>query len=371
MFLSDRVPLAGIRRTTDGYLVAEARVARSGIQLYTGSEVDPENKHGLRDKQVVRVYRPDDEVFDKSAMTSYAYRPITVEHPSEAVTADNWRRLAVGQTGGEVARDGEFVRVPLVLMDSEAIAAVEAGKRELSMGYSTTLDFTAGVTDSGEAYDAVQTSLRMNHLAVVSHARGGSDLRIGDKAKKEVRSMPTRTIIVDGLPVELTDKDAAIVNRALEAAAKRAHDAETALAAAADQAAKDVAARDAELAKRDAQIEELKGKVLDGAALDARVAERAALVSRVRELVPSITVDGKSDADLRRAVVVAKRGEAAVAGKSAAYIDAAFDLLTDSDEIRQAVVSAPVSTHVGDARSLETAAFSKSVTDLNAWRKGA
>ena len=37
---------------------------------------------------------------------------------------------------------------------------------------------------------------------------------------------------------------------------------------------------------------------------------------------------GKSDADIRKAVVVAKRG-AAMADKSDAYIDAAFDLLVE------------------------------------------
>ncbi|MBP1845913.1 hypothetical protein J2046_004187 [Rhizobium petrolearium] len=64
MQLFDAVILDGLRRTQDGYLVADARVARTGIQLYTGPEVDPENKHGFRDKAVVRVYRPEEEVFE-------------------------------------------------------------------------------------------------------------------------------------------------------------------------------------------------------------------------------------------------------------------------------------------------------------------
>src|SRR5690606_31354603 len=114
MQLFDTVTLDGLRRTQDGYLVADAKVARTGIQIYTGREVDPENKHGLRDKATVRVYRPEEEVFAQDAMHSFAYRPVTDDHPTEMVTADNWKALAVGQTGGEVARDGEFVRVPLV-----------------------------------------------------------------------------------------------------------------------------------------------------------------------------------------------------------------------------------------------------------------
>src|SRR5690606_18814074 len=133
-----------------------ARVARTGIQLYTGAEIDPGNEHGLRDRAAVRVYRPADEVFSREAITSYAHRPITNDHPSGAVDATNWRQLAVGMTGGEVVRDGEFVRVPLVLMDAAAIDAVKNGKNQLSMGYSVQLSFDSGTTPEGEQYDVKQ-----------------------------------------------------------------------------------------------------------------------------------------------------------------------------------------------------------------------
>src|SRR5690606_15489766 len=136
MILHDTVTVAGKpRRTKDGYLVADARVARTGIQQYLGSEL------GKPELPIVRVYRPEESVFHADAMLSYAYRPMTNDHPAEPVTADNWRDVAVGQTGGEVARDGDFVRVPLVLMDATAIADYEAGKRELSMGYEAEIVF--------------------------------------------------------------------------------------------------------------------------------------------------------------------------------------------------------------------------------------
>lgn len=169
-----------VRRTGDGYLAASALSARTGIQLYRGAEV------GKPHLDVVRVYRPPEEVFAKDAMHSFAWRPLTVDHPREAVTADNWKRLAVGQTGDEVARDGDAIRVPLVLMDAAAIRAVENGKRELSWGYTADLKWGDGKTPAGEAYDAIQTNIRANHLAVVAAARGGSALRIGDAAGDQV-----------------------------------------------------------------------------------------------------------------------------------------------------------------------------------------
>lgn len=370
MKFTDTVTLDGIRRTQDGYLVADVKVARTGIQLYTGREVDPENKHGLRDKAVVRVYRPEEEVFAQDAMHSYAYRPVTDDHPSESVTADNWKQLAVGQTGGEVVRDGEFVRVPMVLMDKAVIAKVEGGKRELSMGYDTALKFQDGTSPNGEQYDAIQTNLRMNHLAVVSAARGGSHLKIGDE-EKGTRSMTTRTLMVDGLSVELTDKDAQIVQRAIDALTKQVADASAAQAKADADHSKAIAAKDAEIAKKDAQIDDLNKKVLSDADLDKRVQARGDLVAVARSIAKDVKTEGLTDAAIRKAVVAAKLGDAAVADKADAYIDARFDILVE--DAKKASGADPFAAVIKDNAvqqdSNTTTAAHKAMTDhmTSAW----
>ncbi|MDO9487494.1 MAG: DUF2213 domain-containing protein, partial [Sphingomonadaceae bacterium] len=179
MQITDALTLdaASVRLTRDGYMVAIARIARTGIQCYRAAEL------GLADRaadDVVRVYRPAEEVFAPDAMASLAHRPMTIDHPPEPVTAANWKRHAIGATGGDVARDGDTIRVPLTLMDAAAIADVRAGKRELSVGYSCELVIEDGTTPEGEPYDAVQRSIRGNHVAVCAIARGGPQLRIGD-----------------------------------------------------------------------------------------------------------------------------------------------------------------------------------------------
>lgn len=175
MNLHDTFTIDGARRTGDGYLTAFARVARTGIQEYKGSEL------GRPDLGTVKVYRPESEVFAPDAMKSFAHRPITLTHPKVPVNSKNWKTHAKGQTGDEVVRDGQFVRVPMVMMDQSLIDAYErGGVRELSMGYSTDLKWEAGTTPDGMTYDAVQTNIRGNHLAVVPVARGGDQLRIGD-----------------------------------------------------------------------------------------------------------------------------------------------------------------------------------------------
>lgn len=181
--LTDSFVLDGVHRSKDGYLAAYANVARTGIQTYKGKEL------GRPDLGDVKVYRPPEEVFNHDAMHSMAHRPVTLHHPTETVNARNWKKYAKGHTGDEVIRDGDHIRVPVVVMDAETIQAFENKDAcELSMGYSTDLKWTPGETPDGQTYDAVQTAIRANHLAIVPVARGGSTLKLGDDWSEEARA---------------------------------------------------------------------------------------------------------------------------------------------------------------------------------------
>ena len=143
--LSDAVSVAGTRRTTDGYLVVEAYAARSGIQLYNASEL------GLADRDdVVRVYRPEDEVRDPHSLSTFSHAPVTLGHPTENVTKDNWKDLAKGEVSTEATWDGNKIKLPLIIKDAAAIAAIESGVREQSAGYNSALHIQDGVTPAGE-----------------------------------------------------------------------------------------------------------------------------------------------------------------------------------------------------------------------------
>lgn len=134
----------------------------------------------------------------------------------------------------------------------------------------------------------------------------------------------TRTVMVDGLSVETTDAGAQAIDklqRDLQASRSAFADAGTAHTVA-------IAAKDAEIAKKDAEIDSLKGKVVTDAALDERVQRRANLIADAKA-IHDTDYAGKSDADIRKAAVVAKLGDAAVAGKPEAYIDARFDILVE------------------------------------------
>jgi hypothetical protein len=168
---------AKVRTTSDGYMAAMPRVARTGIQLYRGREV------GRADKDVVRIYRSEDEVFKRDSVSTFVGKPFTNNHPTVPVNAANWKDYSVGITGEDILRDGQFVRVPMVLMDGNTIKKVQAGKTQLSVGYTCDIKWGEGTTPDGETYDGRQVDIVVNHVAIVDIARGGDKLAIGDATK--------------------------------------------------------------------------------------------------------------------------------------------------------------------------------------------
>ena len=354
----DSASVADTRTTDDGYLVAEIRCARTGIQHYTGAEV------GKPEIPVVNVYRDAAEVFDKKSLATFAGKPVTNDHPTVPVTSENWKDVAVGSIGNEIARDGEFVKVPVMLMDAATIDAVNHGKREVSMGYSMDLVFEDGVAPCGTPYQAKQTNLRMNHLAVVARGRAGHECRVGDAANqwgvspvqanvKDDNNMADKlkTMTIDGIPVEVNDTAAAVITKlqsdlktALDGAIAKQGEHQTAIDAA-----------NAELGKKDVEIAELKKSAVDGAALDKLVADRTALVAKAATIAKDADFTGMSDADIMRAAVVAAHGEAFAADKAPAYIEAAFDMAVASapagdkvDPVKQVLAGDGAATQVTD-----------------------
>ena len=177
MTFHDRAPLEKVRRLADGRIAAVAKFARSGVQVYAGAEV------GRPDLATVNVYRPESEVFDEAAMASFAHKAITLGHPPGGVTIDNWKQVAAGWTEGKVARDGDYVEIPLMLADAAAIRAYDSGEaRELSGGYACELVWGDGVAPDGTRYQATQKKIRGDHIAQVPKGRAGEKARIGDAA---------------------------------------------------------------------------------------------------------------------------------------------------------------------------------------------
>lgn len=369
MIITDRLTLGEPKITPEGYMAVRARAARSGVYDYMGFEVDPSGEK-FKPNDVVKVYRSDDEVFNPSSVRSFLMKPITDNHPSEPVTADNWNAQAKGVIAGAM-RDGDYLAFDLVLMDKSQIEKVKSGKRELSNGYSVDLVFEDGVTPDGEKYHAKQVGIRGNHVAVVDRGRAGHECRIADAATCAAApegfnfnngdTKPMKIIDFKGVSIEVNDQAAQAMTQLQSQVDKLIADAATADA----NHAKEMAAKDAAIAKAEAERDAANAKILDEAALDARVAARSDLIATAKS-IHDADYSGKSDADIRRAVVTAKLGDAAVSGKSDAYIDARFDILAEDASADQSVVKAIVAankTNANDAHSGYLARMTRSAAN--------
>ena len=345
------------RETADGYLTFEANFARTGIQEYLASEL------GMVGDGIKRVYRPAESVFDASSVRTFSSRPITLQHPPELVTPDNVKDYAVGWTGTKITRNGDMVRGSGIVTDRTAIDAIKSGQaRQLSMGYTLKLDATPGTAPDGTAYDAIQRDLRMNHLAIVPRARGGSKLKIGDNRKE---TEMTTTVMIDGVAVKVADGVDALTKALADHEAVKAKlaDAEAA------QATADANWKD-KVKQMEDEIARLKKENMGAEEMDAAVESRAALLADAAKVAPAFDTKGKSADEIRKGVVAAIAGDKAVADKSADYIAARFDALADG--VNGASLDDPFAAPIKkgtDAASDADTAYEKMLADMaGAWK---
>lgn len=303
--------------TPEGYLTGEARVARIGVQAYQDGE------GGIR-----REYRAPAEVFAADAIASFRNTPVTMGHPDERlVTSDNAKRLSVGFVGENLRVDGNWLVMPITITDAGTVSQIEGGTVELSAGYVSSVIDDAGEYD-GEVYDARQTNIRGNHVAIVQRARAGSDARLNldaadavainqqpevktDMADKSV------TVRVDGIEYQAAPE----VERHISKQAERI-DAVEAEVAEAKKAA------ETEKAKADAATEELdklKAERTDEAIAAAAKARIDLERSAVKVLGDSAELEGKSDREIRESVVLAVHKDAKLGEQSDDYVAARFD----------------------------------------------
>lgn len=370
----DRSVLAGARYDERGYMYDSPVLTRTGVFNYRNA-----------DGSTRREYRPPDEVFNKDSLDSYRGKPFTVQH--QKVDAKNARAITVGTVLSEGREDGKdgfhrLLRADVVVHDPSAIK--ENGWKDISVGYSISLDETPGISPEGEKYDAIQRNIRVDHVAIVPQGRAGvskfnvdrfdavsEDISIPAKTDGEPKKMATLRMD-SGLEYEAAPEvvvaynklreDAAATNDALQKEQARADSAEAKLAA---------AEKEKEQIRKDANEKAQRRMKLEAAA-------------KAQGVEPS---DEKSDRELQEGVIKSVRGDAFdLDGKSDSYIDAAYDMaLADVDakaradaaagqrKVAVSTVTAPSTSAAatrGDSISLDEARDNMRRTRMDSWKNG-
>lgn len=160
--------------TNEGFLLCrDVPIARIGELLYADGEVPVEaTPDGL-----IKINRSPGEVFRPETIASFEGKPVTLDHPSDFVTPETWRQLAVGTVQNVRQGQGienDYLFADLLITDAQAIEDIRSGLREVSCGYEA--DYEQVEPGRGE-----QRNIIGNHVALVERGRCGPRCAIGDK----------------------------------------------------------------------------------------------------------------------------------------------------------------------------------------------
>lgn len=167
-----------ISETPEGFLICEAvPITRAGDLMYNPSETPVTAGDGP-----TVISRTVEDIHDPATIASFEGKPVTINHPDDFVTPDNWRELAVGIVQnvrpGE-GEDSDKLLADLLITDFEAIQAVKSKRlREVSCGYEA--EYVEEAPGRGR-----QEGIIGNHVALVTSGRCGSECAIFDHAPQK------------------------------------------------------------------------------------------------------------------------------------------------------------------------------------------
>ena len=292
-------------KTDEGFVRDAPIIGRTGILEYRNV-----------DGSIRREYRPPEEAFNVDSLASIRGKPITQLHHGLVTSANYFNSHPVGTVISDGRQDGNNIRADVV------IYSLNTDDRELSLGYETELEETPGVTPEGEHYDAIQRNIRYNHLAIVPRGRAGN-ARLnmdGNQSIEEVETMSTKIKMDNGIeyevPAEVKVAYDAMVEKA--DATKKALDAMTAKF--------DSATAEIEKLKADAEKQEADFKAKFDEAVKTTIELRSVAQKHGIE-----KADEMSNEEIKKAVVAKVHPKLNLDGKSAEYIEVAFDLAKDTE----------------------------------------
>jgi len=250
--------------------------------------------------------------------------------------------LAVGYTGDNPIGDNIFLATDVSVTKQDGINAVNSGMRSFSVGYSCDLVKEAGVW-CGMQYTRKQVNLKANHLALVPIARAGDaavlrmdseDAILCDDAtvavakdikpnKGEKMAENMKVVKIDSIDYQAEER----VILALNTAQTKLDSTEKDLKATVDAKSAVEAERDSFKERLDAAeilVADMKKAKLDEGAINARVAEKIALMDAAKKAEVEVKMD-MADIDIKKAVILANSKDVKLDGRDEAYINARFD----------------------------------------------
>lgn len=209
MIVTDKIMIDSARHVDgNGYMrVDKSNITKEQIAPYLGDSIPEWEELGLDPKKVYNIYRPAEEI--AKAADSFNGLPLMMEHwDMDADSIGDVKEYVVGSLGTDASFESPYLTNSLIIIDSKAIKAIEDGtSKELSAGYTCTIDMTGGLFD-GIAYDGVMRNIQGNHVALVHEGRAGHDVKVADSALKGGEKVGVKEKILNFITELLGDKEA-------------------------------------------------------------------------------------------------------------------------------------------------------------------
>ncbi len=164
---------------TNGWAeIRDNPLSKVGVFPYLGRSIGaPDPDH------VYMVYRPEEELADPACIESFRLLPWVDEHEmlgdEETGYTAAEKKGVQGVIGEDVYYEDGVLKGNLKIFSESLAALIHSGKRELSAGYRCKYEFTNGQYN-GQRYEAIQRTIRGNHLASVKEGRMGPDVAVLD-----------------------------------------------------------------------------------------------------------------------------------------------------------------------------------------------
>lgn len=159
------------------WLIEGNPVSKEGVFPYLGKSISP----ALDAEKIYNVYRPFSELANPDTLKSFDGIPFIEDHEmlGTGFTPTD-RRTPQGILMNPRAESGMIVG-DLKIFSDALKNSISSGKKELSLGYKCNYRLERGMWN-GHPYDAIQTNVRGNHIALVERGRMGSDVKVYDCA---------------------------------------------------------------------------------------------------------------------------------------------------------------------------------------------
>lgn len=303
-------------KTADGFLRCRARILAERVMPYARSELT--NLPDGFDGDHVMMYVSKESMSSAESIRSLEGCPIVIgDH--KWLSPDVVKQYGVGAVAGTPMMDGPYLVCDMMITDPQAIQDIESGKYpEISAAYNADTIFEQLDFD-GIQYDARQTQLRYNHIAIIprGHGRAGLDIKILNKAKggneMSDKAMVRVKLVNTGRFINVDEEVATAIEAETEASAGK----EEATIKDLGKTMEELEEKNSSMEELQAEIDSLKGELsvykekldelLGGGAIEAAaegMVEEQGEASEILENSPVVDEEGEEVDDKEKEAVM-------------------------------------------------------------------